>query len=195
MKKTLIGLFALALILGTTAVSATPSGGKGLRGDSPRLSKLQQSMGLSDEQVEEIRAIRANGGSRDDVRAVLSDEQRDMLDTRRARRQGANDGKPGRQFSGEERGLRGHSPRMAHLQQGLGLSDEQMAQIRDIRAGGGTRDDIRAVLTDEQRALMDAHRANRQGRRDGKHGHGNRSPGSGRPAGDAAADAGDPAAG
>jgi len=195
MKKTLIGMIALALILGTSTVSASPSGGKGLRGDSPRLSKLQQSLGLSDEQVEEIRSIRANGGSRDDVRAVLDDEQRAMLDTRRARRQGSVNGKPGRQLSGDERGMRGNSPRMAHLQQGLGLSDEQMTQIREIRENGGTRDDVRAVLTDEQRDLMDAHRANRQGRRDSKQGHGKRSPGSGRPDDNAAADATEPAAG
>lgn len=170
MKKTLIGLLTLALITVTAAADASPAGGKGLRGDSPRLSKLQDSLGLSDAQVDEIREIRAKGGSRDDVRAVLDDEQRAMLDTRRARRQGANSATTGRRMSGADRGMRGHAPRMAHLQQGLGLSDEQAARIRDIRANGGSREDIRAVLTDEQRALMDEHRAQRQGRRDGKGG-------------------------
>ena len=106
-----------------------------------------------------------------DVRAVLSEEQRTMLDTHRARRQGQREADTGRWTSGEGRGMRGRSPRMAHLQQALGLSDEQAAEIREIRANGGSREDVRAVLTDEQRVLMDEHRANRQGRRDGKGGN------------------------
>ena len=58
----------------------------------------------------------------------------------------------------------GNGQRMAHFQQALGLSDEQVTQIREIRQNGGSRDEVRSVLTDEQRALMDEHRANRQGR-------------------------------
>ena len=88
MKKALIGMLALALFAVTAGASASPSGGKGMRGDAPRLSRLQDLLDLSDAQAAEIREIRANGGSRDDVRAVLSEEQRTMLDTHRARRQG-----------------------------------------------------------------------------------------------------------
>lgn len=52
-----------------------------------------------------------------------------------------------------------HLKRMqAHLQ----LSDEQVAEIREIRAQGGKRDEIRAVLTDEQRATWDSHREQRR---------------------------------
>jgi Spy/CpxP family protein refolding chaperone len=54
--------------------------------------------------------------------------------------------------------------RMIHAQQRLGLSEAQMKQIRSIRENGGNREEIRSVLTEEQRAMMDAHRANRQGR-------------------------------
>jgi Spy/CpxP family protein refolding chaperone len=193
MKKTLITLFSLALIAGAATVHASPSGGKGLRGDSPRLSKLQQSLGLSDAQVDEIREIRANGGSRDDVRAVLDEEQRAMLDTRRARRQGLREDQPGRKSSSAGRGMHGQSPRMAHLQQALDLSDEQAAEIRDIRANGGTRDEIRAVLTDEQCATMDEHRANRQGHRNSK--SGNRRPRDGRGVTDDTGEPVEPAAG
>ena len=193
MKKTRIGILALALFAVTVGASASPSGGKGMRGDAPRLSRLQDLLDLSDAQAAEIREIRANGGSRDDVRAVLSEEQRTMLDTHRARRQGQREGDTGRWTSGEGRGMRGRSPRMAHLQQALGLSDEQAAEIREIRANGGSREDVRAVLTDEQRVIMDEHRANRQGRRDGKGGN-RRSP-DGRNAGDAVGEAGEPAAG
>ena len=170
MKKTLIGIITIVLIAAIGNAAASPSGGKGLRGDSPRLSKLQETLGLSDEQVAEIREIRATGGSRDDIREVLTDEQRQMLDTHRARRQGSRDGAGGRWTAHHGRGMQGRSPRVSHLQQALGLSDEQAAEIREIRATGGNRDDVRAVLTDEQRILMDEHRANRHGRRDGSHG-------------------------
>lgn len=60
-------------------------------------------------------------------------------------------------------GMRGQSPRMQHAQQNLGLSQEQVDQIGMIRRNGGGRDEIRAVLTEEQRAMMDEHRAARQG--------------------------------
>ena len=64
-------------------------------------------------------------------------------------------------------GTRGNGPRMQHMQQALNLSDEQVSQIREIRANGGGRDEVRAVMNDEQRAMMDEHRANRQGRENG----------------------------
>jgi Spy/CpxP family protein refolding chaperone len=44
--------------------------------------------------------------------------------------------------------------RLQRMQQHLGLSEEQVAQIRDIRAQGGTREDVHAVLTEEQRSRM-----------------------------------------
>jgi Spy/CpxP family protein refolding chaperone len=58
----------------------------------------------------------------------------------------------------------GQNARMAHMQENLGLSQEQMEQIRSIRESGGGREEIRAVMTDEQQAKLDEHRANRQGR-------------------------------
>lgn len=61
-------------------------------------------------------------------------------------------------------GMRGQGARMQHIQQNLGLSQEQVDQIRTIRQNGGGRDEIRAVLTEEQRAKMDQHHAARQGR-------------------------------
>ena len=64
-------------------------------------------------------------------------------------------------------GSRGNGPRMQHMQQALNLSEAQVSQISEIRANGGSRDDVRAVLNDEQRAMMDEHRANRQGRENG----------------------------
>ncbi len=42
-----------------------------------QLSKMQKQLQLSDEQVENMRQIREDGGSRKDMRAVLTDEQKE----------------------------------------------------------------------------------------------------------------------
>ncbi|RLA48817.1 MAG: hypothetical protein DRQ98_14385 [Gammaproteobacteria bacterium] len=59
----------------------------------------------------------------------------------------------GATFAGDEEG-KGGGDRMARMQQNLGLSDQQVVQIRHIRDNGGSREEILAVLTDEQLALM-----------------------------------------
>ena len=71
--------------------------------------------------------------------------------------------------NGQGPGMRnaGQQQRMAHIQQSLGLSQDQVEQIREIRRNGGGRDEIRGVLTEEQRTMMDEHRAARQGRGQG----------------------------
>ncbi len=61
-------------------------------------------------------------------------------------------------FAGDNEGNRG-GDRMARMQEHLGLSDEQMQQMREIRENGGGREEMRAVFTDEQRALMQERRA------------------------------------
>ncbi len=55
------------------------------------------------------------------------------------------------------------SDRMAQMQKNLGLSDEQVAQIRQIRDNGGSKEEIHAVLTDEQLTLMKKRRAEMKG--------------------------------
>ncbi len=74
--------------------------------------------------------------------------------------------------------------RIARMQEHLGLSDEQMRQMREIRENGGSREEIFAVLNDEQRALMDERRGQMKGHggQDGHHGHGHPH-GQGRPSG------------
>ena len=42
------------------------------------------------------------------------------------------------------------------MQAHLGLSDEQAEQIKSIREAGGSREEVRAVLTEEQQAKFDA---------------------------------------
>lgn len=51
-----------------------------------------------------------------------------------------------------------------HMKEKLGLTDEQLEQIRQIRENGGGRDEIRAVLTEEQRALLDEQRRKMESR-------------------------------
>ena len=45
--------------------------------------------------------------------------------------------------------------RAAHMQDQFGVSDEQLAQMREIRSNGGSREDVQAVLSDDQRTQME----------------------------------------
>ena len=62
--------------------------------------------------------------------------------------------------------------RMARMQEHLGLSDEQMSQMQEIRANGGSREEMRAVLTEEQQEKMRAHRKARMEAGKGRQGKG-----------------------
>jgi Spy/CpxP family protein refolding chaperone len=62
-------------------------------------------------------------------------------------------------------GQHGGGDRIAQMQKNLHLSDEQVKQMRKIREDGGDRKQIRAVLTDEQRALMRERRRQSQGQK------------------------------
>ncbi len=82
-------------------------------------------------------------------------------------------------FAGGHEGRQG-GDRMARMQEHLGLSDEQVAQIREIREKGGGREEMRAVFTDEQRKLMQERRAQMKARGEKGHagtGHGQRGKG------------------
>ena len=62
-------------------------------------------------------------------------------------------------FAEDEEGNSAPTDRMAQMQKNLGLSDGQVAQIRQIRDNGGSKEEILAVLTDEQLTLMKKRRA------------------------------------
>ena len=49
------------------------------------------------------------------------------------------------------------------MQEHLGLSDEQLQQMQEIRAQGGTREEMHAVLTEEQQAKIKERHKNRHG--------------------------------
>ncbi len=63
--------------------------------------------------------------------------------------------------------------RLARLQRHLGLSDDQVSQMRDIRVTGGGREEVLEVLTDGQRSQLEEHRAQHRNRRGHRHWHRN----------------------
>jgi hypothetical protein len=52
------------------------------------LERMQERLNLSDDQVAEIRRIRSEGGGRDEVEQVLTDEQREQAEALRERHRG-----------------------------------------------------------------------------------------------------------
>lgn len=88
--KTTVPLAALALVFAAT-VSAGPDHP---RNGEERLARMQEHLGLSDEQVSQIREIHANGGGREEVRGVLTGEQVEMMKEHRRSRQGGQRGGP-----------------------------------------------------------------------------------------------------
>ena len=140
-KTTAVIASALALALSAASYA------DGHRGKN--LERMQERLGLSDAQVEEMREIRANGGSREDVRAVLTDEQRSQAQQWREE----NPDKARKMKLRQQHAQRMHDE--------LNLTDAQVEQMREIRENGGSRDDVNEVLTDEQREQMATWRANR----------------------------------
>ena len=135
MKKLLLVLgFALASGLAIAepeaAQDAPPHGQPG--GHHPA---WHDEIGITDEQRQEMRRIHESQGSRADINAVLTPEQQEkvraMKDTQR----------------GGGRGLE-------QLREELGLSDEQLAQMKKIREEGGSRQDMAKVLTPEQKEKL-----------------------------------------
>lgn len=139
-------ILSLALLAGSGAALA---GGGGAGKGPDRIARMQAALDLSDEQVAEMRRIRDNGGTREQVQAVLTDEQR-----ARAEQMRKHHGKHG-------------GDRLARMQQHLGLSDEQVAEMRAIRDNGGSREEMHAVLTDDQRKQLDQMRQQHGGHNKG----------------------------
>ncbi len=94
--KTLMTLTLGLLLVAGSAWADRPEGGQdqGKRGD--RIARMQQHLGLSDDQVSQMKDIRANGGSREDMRAVLSDDQQAQMREMRKQHHARHDGEGGR---------------------------------------------------------------------------------------------------
>lgn len=139
MKKLIM---ALGLILASSVILAQPQGGPNVVDKAPPAAPMENELGLTDEQVKQMRAIRDAGGTRAAMQAVLTPEQEAKAAELRKERKGE---------------------RASRMKEHLGLSDEQAAQIRAIRKEGGSREEIRAVLTPEQQAKLDEARGKHQG--------------------------------
>jgi Spy/CpxP family protein refolding chaperone len=126
------------LLLVSSFTLAQPNTPPAHGGQPPHMAQMEDKLGLTDEQVQKMREIRDNGGSMADMRAVLTPEQRVKAAQLRKEHKGAMD------------------ERKAQMQQSLGLSDEQMAKMAQVRKDGGSREDMRAVLTPGQQAKFDA---------------------------------------
>ena len=145
--KNLVMALSLAVACGVAFAQpdGTSKGGpKGGERGKP-IGYLQEELGLTDEQLEKMREIHEAGGGRAEMRAVLTPEQQ----SKAAALKKAGGGKAGK--------------RLNRMKAHLGLSDDQVAEIQKIRAEGGSREDIHAVLTPEQRAKMDEAREHRKG--------------------------------
>lgn len=135
MKYFLVAL-SLALASGLTYAETEPAAGESVRGThrgGP--PSWMDELGVTDEQKEEMRKIRDAGGSREDMSAVLTPEQREQLKSAKYA--------PGR---------KGGKP--IHIKDNLDLSEEQAAEMRRIRDEGGSRADMLQVLNDEQRSKL-----------------------------------------
>ena len=128
---------ALGLALISSLALGQPEGVAPQTGPGHKRAMLEQ-LDLSPKQRETMREIRASGGGRDEIRAVLTEDQQSKL---RKLKKSHND----------PAGDRARRMKTHH-----GLSDEQAEQMKSIREAGGSREEVRAVLTEEQQAKLDA---------------------------------------
>lgn len=142
MKKLIM---ALGLILASSVILAQPQGGPTSGDKAPPAVRMENELGLTDEQVKQMRAIRDAGGTRAEMQAVLTPEQQAKAAELRKKRK-------------DER-----ANRMKRMKEELGLSDEQVTKIQAIRIEGGSREEVRAVLTPEQQAKFDQMHGKRKG--------------------------------
>jgi hypothetical protein len=77
----------------------------------------------------------------------------------------------------EGQGKGRHQQRAAHMQEKFGVTDEQLAEMHRIRQEGGSREEIRQVLTEDQRRQMKEWRENNPGGRHSGGGHSRGAPG------------------
>ena len=143
MLKKIVALATIILMSTSTFVTAAESG-QGRPTPEERLGRMQKHLDLSDEQISQIREIHENGGGREEIGAILTQDQRAKMGKHR-----------------------GPEERLKRMQKHLDLSEEQMSQIGEIRRNGGSREDVAAVLTEEQRSQAKEHRRKKEQRREG----------------------------
>jgi Spy/CpxP family protein refolding chaperone len=137
-------LFTIGLLLAAAVSIAQADNHPEKDGRPDQGKRMMQQLDLSEEQREQMREIREQGGSREEAMAVLTDEQRQKAEALR-------------RAHGEER--------LKRMREDLDLTDEQVAQIKEIRENNGSREEIQAVLTEEQREKARQHRKKMSGKR------------------------------
>lgn len=156
--KNLVLALSLALASGLAFAETETAEGDAPRGKPPGPPPhVLEGLDLTDEQRQEMRKIREAGGSREEMRSVLTPEQQEQFQSS----MGA-----ARKGEGDQRGNRG-SGGMERLQRKLDLSDEQVAEMEKIRDEGGSRQEMFDVLTEEQRTKLDQLRGQKRGKPQG----------------------------
>ena len=126
----------LGLLIAVSTASAERLGAKTDSAIAEQRLHVQQKLGLSEEQAAQIKAIRENGGRREELNEVLTAEQQAKMAS----------------IKESHKGLR--EKRIAKMKKRLDLSDDQVEKIQEIRESGGTREDVFAVLSEEQKTKM-----------------------------------------
>ncbi len=100
MKKITVLILAMAMASGATFADDEV----GKKGEGDIMARMQKNLGLSDRQVAKMRKIRDNGGGREKILAVLTDEQLALMKERRAQMKGkgGKGGKGGRHEPAED---------------------------------------------------------------------------------------------
>lgn len=140
-------ILAVGMVLVSGATFAQPEEGRerhphGKPGGPP---PWFDEIGVSEEQREEMRAIKESGGSREDIRAVLTSQQQAQLDELKEAHGGSR------------------ADRIERMKEKLDLTDEQVEQMQKIREEGGDREDMFDVLTPEQQEKARHAKAKRKG--------------------------------
>ena len=87
---------AVLVLLSATAHAQV----EGKLAGADQLARMQKNLGLSDEQVAQLHELRERGASREEVRAVFTDEQwAQMQERRRQAKARSGKGQPGRYYS------------------------------------------------------------------------------------------------
>ena len=184
MKKFIITA-TLISALGLASTSAIAEDGNRLEN---HMARMQQALGLTDEQAAQIKSLReaqrtamqtSRESNRQQIEALLTPEQKEKFSTmkQRGHKRGHKMGKRGKR-SGGERMQKRMDKRMTRMQEKLGLSDEQVAQIKSLREAQHTasqaardshRQQIEALLTPEQKEKFNAMKQKRGKRGGHKH--------------------------
>jgi Spy/CpxP family protein refolding chaperone len=110
-KRLITCIFLLVLLSGTAYAQSDQDGdlqkqgqgqgkGHGQQGSGDRIARMQKNLGLTDDQVKQMVEISESGGSREEMRAVLTEEQKVVMrERRRQAKEQRGQGGPGRYYT------------------------------------------------------------------------------------------------